>query len=150
MNLNKAFQDFEGMYGLKTVKPTMDNLTIARHLIEDEVTELDEEIHVEPDLKRVAKEMTDIIYITGERMTNLGFDVDALFQEVHRSNMSKRVHVDRAAFELSIARQRYPRTRLIQLEQTDYLVMKDDATGKVVKPTSYSPAQITLEMLRYE
>ncbi len=149
MNLNKAFQDFENMYGLEPVKPETNRLLAAKRLIEDEVSEFEDEITAAPHLKNLAKEMTDIIYITGERMTNFGFDVDALFAEVHRSNMSKRVHIAEATFELAIAKQRYPRAYLVQLDAVDYVVIKDAETSKVIKPTSYSAAMITPEMLGY-
>jgi predicted HAD superfamily Cof-like phosphohydrolase len=41
------------------------------------------------DLAKVAKELADLLYVTYGTAASLGIDIDEVFAEVHRSNMSK-------------------------------------------------------------
>ena len=42
-----------------------------------------------PNMAKVAKELADILYFTYGAAANFGIDMDAVFAEVHRSNMTK-------------------------------------------------------------
>ncbi len=57
-------------------------------LIEEEFDELKEAMAGD-DLAAVAKEMADLLYVVYGTAVSYGIDMDPVFREVHRSNMSK-------------------------------------------------------------
>jgi predicted HAD superfamily Cof-like phosphohydrolase len=57
-------------------------------LIQEEFDELKEALAVE-DLSSIAKEMADLLYVVYGTAVSYGIDLDPIFREVHRSNMSK-------------------------------------------------------------
>ena len=156
------YQEFNQRYGVGHIEPTRENLLKAGELMSEELREFYQELFhgVVIDVKlsgpveninlhNVAKEMTDGRYITGERMTAFGFDVPALDAEVHRSNMSKTVPAHHVDFELDAAQERYPNIRAT-VGRDGYAVLRCGDTGKVVKPTTTSPANITDRMISYD
>jgi predicted HAD superfamily Cof-like phosphohydrolase len=57
-------------------------------LIQEEFDELQEAMAT-GNLAAVAKEMADLLYVTYGTAVSYGIDMEAVFQEVHRSNLSK-------------------------------------------------------------
>ncbi|HKE62749.1 MAG TPA: MazG nucleotide pyrophosphohydrolase domain-containing protein [Nitrospira sp.] len=57
-------------------------------LIHEEFEELKEAM-AKNDLAGIAKEMADLLYVVYGTAVSYGIDMDAVFREVHRSNMSK-------------------------------------------------------------
>ena len=57
-------------------------------LIQEEFDELKEALTAE-DLSSIAKEMADLLYVVYGTAVSYGIDMDPVFREVHRSNMSK-------------------------------------------------------------
>ena len=57
-------------------------------LIDEEFDELKESM-AGGDLAAVAKEMADLLYVVYGTAVSYGIDMDPVFREVHRSNMSK-------------------------------------------------------------
>src|SRR5690242_153536 len=57
-------------------------------LIQEEFDELREAMANE-DLTSIAKEMADLLYVVYGTAVSYGIDMDPVFREVHRSNMSK-------------------------------------------------------------
>ncbi|NGZ09875.1 MAG: hypothetical protein CV088_10890 [Nitrospira sp. LK70] len=57
-------------------------------LIQEEFDELKEAMAA-GNLAAVAKEMADLLYVTYGTAVSYGIDMEAVFQEVHRSNLSK-------------------------------------------------------------
>jgi predicted HAD superfamily Cof-like phosphohydrolase len=57
-------------------------------LIQEEFDELKEAFEAE-DLSSIAKEMADLLYVVYGAAVSYGIDMDPVFREVHRSNMSK-------------------------------------------------------------
>jgi predicted HAD superfamily Cof-like phosphohydrolase len=57
-------------------------------LIQEEFDELKDAMNA-GDLAAVAKEMADLLYVTYGTAVSYGIDMEAVFQEVHRSNLSK-------------------------------------------------------------
>jgi len=57
-------------------------------LIHEEFEELKEAM-AKNDLVGIAKEMADLLYVVYGTAVSYGIDMDAVFREVHRSNMSK-------------------------------------------------------------
>ena len=57
-------------------------------LIHEELEELKEAM-AKSDLVGIAKEMADLLYVVYGTAVSYGIEMDAVFREVHRSNMSK-------------------------------------------------------------
>lgn len=144
--LNKMFDQFNAMYGLGVCEVNADELHKAYRLIDDEVMELNQELMCR-DPHNAVKEMADIAYIALERMRYMGVDLDSVMTELHRSNMSKTVHPKRTREELKKAQVRYPNSHWVSPVGIFGNVLKCKDTGKVIKPTTYSPAIITDEMI---
>lgn len=68
--------------------PENKTLDLRLKLIKEEVAELIEGVELR-DIENVAKELTDVLYVTYGMGASLGIDLDACFTEVHRSNLSK-------------------------------------------------------------
>ena len=68
--------------------PENKTLDLRLNLIKEEVAELIEGVELR-DIENVAKELTDVLYVTYGMGASLGIDLDACFTEVHRSNLSK-------------------------------------------------------------
>lgn len=61
---------------------------LRKRLIQEEFDELQEAM-LEKDLPSIAKELADLLYVVYGTAVSLGIDMEPVFQEVHRSNMSK-------------------------------------------------------------
>jgi predicted HAD superfamily Cof-like phosphohydrolase len=57
-------------------------------LIQEEFDEVKEAL-VEENLANIAKELADLLYVVYGAAIAYGIDMESVFQEVHRSNMSK-------------------------------------------------------------
>ena len=62
--------------------------TLRTKLIQEEFDELKEAL-ASDDLSSIAKEMADLLYVIYGTAVSYGIDMDPVFREVHRSNMSK-------------------------------------------------------------
>lgn len=92
MNNSEKVREFMEVFG-QEVKPypiiPSGKVQALRHsLIEEELREFADAIE-KGDLVEIADALTDILYVTYGAMHAFGLPADALFQEVHRSNMSK-------------------------------------------------------------
>ena len=67
---------------------TPERLTLRRRLIEEEVSELLDALDGEPP-EAVAKETADVVAVVLGLMAEMGIPFDAVWDEVHRSNMAK-------------------------------------------------------------
>lgn len=80
---------------------------------------------------------------------HLGYDWQAAFNEVHRSNMSKTLPANldmiEVAHELNEAKSRYPGATIDDRGAYSVLLCKN--TKKIIKPMCYSPANIKWEWL---
>ncbi|GJL59573.1 MAG: hypothetical protein NPIRA03_24300 [Nitrospirales bacterium] len=61
---------------------------LRKRLIQEEFDELQEAMQ-DKDLSSIAKELADLLYVVYGTAVSLGIDMEPVFQEVHRSNMSK-------------------------------------------------------------
>ena len=93
------------------------NIDLRMKLINEEVTEVYEELFNRGryDKAKVAKEIADLLYVVYGAADVLAIPIDAVFKEVHRSNMSK-------------------------LGEDGKPVRRDD--GKVLKGPNYIPANL--------
>jgi predicted HAD superfamily Cof-like phosphohydrolase len=96
---------------------------LRERLIQEEFEELKEAMG-EGDLAAIAKELADLLYVVYGTAVSYGIDMDPVFREVHRSNMSKVGGYKRddgkwvkpptyspAVIEPIVAAQQYPRER---------------------------------------
>ena len=151
MKLNEMFLEFNTVYGIQPLERTQSNFASTQFLIRDEVDELWDELYDAEDMgdkaddaldqANLTKELTDILYITMQRMIVFGMDIEDCLKEVHRSNMSKSVSGENVAKEVLIAQQRYPKV-LVQDMGGNRFVLRCNDSGKVIKPTSYSAANM--------
>ncbi len=144
--LNNMMDEFCSTYRVKGTAVNESNVKKAINLIDDEIGELYDETLQQPmDIEATGFELADIIYIAAQQARQLGYDVDALLAAKHASNMSKTVSRALAAYELQVARERYPEAYID--EGQNYCVLRDAATNKVIKPTTYTPAKAKQEYL---
>ncbi|MDT3777328.1 MazG nucleotide pyrophosphohydrolase domain-containing protein [Nitrospira sp. MA-1] len=61
---------------------------LRKRLIQEEFDELQEAMQGK-DLPSIAKELADLLYVVYGTAVSLGIDMEPVFKEVHRSNMSK-------------------------------------------------------------
>ncbi len=62
--------------------------TLRLRLIQEEFEELQQAL-AEDDLHGLAKELADLLYVVYGTAVSCGIDMEPVFREVHRSNMSK-------------------------------------------------------------
>lgn len=127
MKIQEQVKEFHEKFGLKiNDRPTLpdkDLVNLRISLIEEEVKELKEELYPNTgvsgseviDMAKVAKEMADVLYVVAGTAVSLGIDLESVFDEVHRSNMSK-------------------------VWEDGTIKRRED--GKILKPPTYSPADI--------
>jgi predicted HAD superfamily Cof-like phosphohydrolase len=97
-----------------------DLLRLRMRLVREEYEEVREEFEKAVagrlDREALTKELADLVYVTYGFAASLGIDLDGALQEVHRSNMTKLDPATGRPFK--------------------------DAGGKVIKPPTYSPADV--------
>jgi predicted HAD superfamily Cof-like phosphohydrolase len=83
---------FHTRFEIVTQTTPMDVSEETKHLrvrlIQEEFDELKEAM-ASGNLAEVAKEMADLLYVTYGTAVSYGIDMEPVFQEVHRSNLSK-------------------------------------------------------------
>lgn len=90
-------QEFHDVFGLAsqqdivTLPPIKDQLLRLKLLKEETIEAL--EAMGEQDIAHIAKELADVLYVVYGAAVTYGIDLDAVFEEVHRSNMTK-LHPD--------------------------------------------------------
>lgn len=138
--------EFCSVYRVKAAPVTKKELESTADLLFEEANELLEEAN-KPVINTEDSgfELVDSIYVAAQRLRRMGFDVDGMLAAKHASNMSKTVSRAHAAYELQVARERYPEAYID--EGQNYCVLRDAATNKVIKPTSYTKAKAKQEHL---
>ena len=91
-NEQKMVQEFHEFFGLtigrRPALPSPEVVKLRRKLIEEETKEFDEAAE-KGDLNEIAKELADILVVVYGAAVTYGIDMEAIFKEVHRSNMTK-------------------------------------------------------------
>jgi predicted HAD superfamily Cof-like phosphohydrolase len=126
-----------------TSKPDLVKLRIA--LIEEELNELKEACD-NHDMTEVADALCDILYVTYGAGHAFGLDLDTLFNEVQRSNMTKSCDNEEDA-KLSVQKiketqERYKDPQYKLSKTGKHYVVYDKATGKILKNHKYSPPNL--------
>ncbi|GJL63704.1 MAG: hypothetical protein NPIRA04_23580 [Nitrospirales bacterium] len=81
-------QQFDIHVADQPTSPDDPTQTLRTCLIQEEFDELQEAMKAK-DLPSVAKELADLLYVVYGTAVSCGIDMEPVFQEVHRSNMSK-------------------------------------------------------------
>ncbi|MGD0922399.1 MAG: nucleotide pyrophosphohydrolase [Terriglobia bacterium] len=120
----KNLRDFHEKFGL-TINdtPTIpgdDVLQFRINLINEEAEEFEQAAKAR-NLVEMADALADVIYVALGAAVSLGIDLEPVFREVHRSNMTK-------------------------VWSDGQVRRRED--GKVIKPPTYSPANIAQELER--
>ena len=88
----KMVQEFHEQFDIhiSTTPSIPDDATqiLRNRLIQEEFEEFQEAIQRQ-DLPSMAKELADLLYVVYGTAVSLGIDMEPVFKEVHRSNMSK-------------------------------------------------------------
>jgi predicted HAD superfamily Cof-like phosphohydrolase len=79
---------FEILIGAAPAVPDETTTALRMRLIQEESAELREAL-AQQDLPGVAKELADLLYVVYGTAVSCGIDMEPVFREVHRSNMSK-------------------------------------------------------------
>ncbi len=91
-NAQRMVQEFHEQFDIYVApKPSIPDeatQTLRRRLIQEEFEEFQEAMQ-EKDLPAMAKELADLLYVVYGTAVSLGIDMEPVFAEVHRSNMSK-------------------------------------------------------------
>ena len=116
------------------------------NLLREELRELEEAI-AEDDMLEIADALADLQYVLSGAVLEFGLGkvFGDLFEEVHRSNMSKAC---RSLEEAEQTRTHYrDRQQDARIEKRDgqWLVYRND-DGKVLKNINYSPADLTAKL----
>jgi len=116
--------------------PSPDRCSLRVDLLQEELDELQAAIEA-GDLVGIADALTDLQYVLSGAVLEFGlpFLFDDLFAEVHRSNMSKVwLQSDYESYRLGPG---------LTFQKYGAYYMAYNESGKVVKPPSYSPADLT-------
>ena len=144
--LNDVAQ-FHRTFGLPVLDeptvPAKDRIRLRLSLLEEELKELREALE-EQDIVETADALCDLQYVLSGAILEcgLGGKFQALFDEVHRSNMSKTCH---SIEEAEATSQHYLNTKGVESHIVEkegvYLVYRTE-DGKVLKSINYSPADL--------
>lgn len=102
MSNYQKVREFHSAFGADLDQPFSERLVRLRlFLIEEEGLEVGSEFYddyylgeginryKQPDKQKVAKELADLLYVVYGTAATFGIDIDRVFDEVHKSNMSK-------------------------------------------------------------
>jgi len=110
---------FEVGVGTKAELPSKQVIDLRKSLIDEEKDELYEAID-HNDILNVAKEAADLLVVVYGTCVAFGIDADAVFEAVHKSNMSK-------------------------LTKDGEVIRRAD--GKILKSDQYQPPNLTLDQI---
>ena len=144
--LNNIFDEFNNIYGYPQLPFNRETGDQLFDLTMSEVYELYDELNTTTtpdfDVVNTTKESMDVVYITLQGLKARGVDLDGALKELHRSNMSKTVPENILGKEIELARERYPDVEARVVEGSLF-VLYSPSQNKVVKPSCYSPADLT-------
>lgn len=105
---------------------------------------------IEPNLAKIADGLADLDYVSKGTAIACGLDMEPIFKEVHRSNMSK-LWTNKEYCNTNLRQEQdYTFKQLItdsDCDSTKRSWLVKDKDGKVVKSPSYSPANIKEQIL---
>ena len=126
--------------------PPPERCALRVNLLQEELDELKAAI-VDGDLVEVADALADLQYVLSGAVLEFGLGerFKALFEEVHRSNMSKTC-ATRDEAEATVAHYAaLGQAGVVEASEAVYLVYRT-ADGKVLKNVNYSPADVASQI----
>lgn len=123
--------------------PSAERCSLRVRLIQEELDELTEAME-KGDLVGVADALCDIQYVLAGAILETGFadKFKTLFEEVHRSNMSKACSSEADA-EHSADHYRKTGVECYVKEKDGYFLIYRSSDNKTLKPLNYSPAALS-------
>lgn len=123
--------------------PTEDRSELRINLLQEELNELKQAI-ADNDIVEIADALCDIQYVLSGAIHEFGMGgkFRELFEEVQRSNMSKRC-ATREEAELTL--EHYRKNKATEghiVERDGYFLVYRNSDGKVLKSVNYSPADL--------
>jgi predicted HAD superfamily Cof-like phosphohydrolase len=126
MDKQSLLEDFHEKFGLTVnlapTVPAPKDIELRINLIKEEADEF-EEASRKGDIVGVADAIADLLYVVYGAAVTWGIPADKVFAEVHRSNLTKI----------------WP----------DGSIKRREADGKIIKPPTYSPADIATIISNY-
>ncbi|MEM6397763.1 MAG: nucleoside triphosphate pyrophosphohydrolase family protein [Bacteroidota bacterium] len=126
----------------KPIMPTEDRCKLRVNLLREELDELEDAI-AEKNLVEVADALADLQYVLSGAILEFGLQdrFAALFEEVHRSNMSKTCETLKEAEDTIAHYAKLGQEGFIERSGNKFLVYRQSDT-KVLKSVNYSPADL--------
>ena len=123
--------------------PSVERCTLRIALLEEELEELKEAVAM-GDLVEAADAFADLQYVLSGAILEfgLGSKFQALFDEVHRSNMSKVCKSEKEAEATLTHYKTDKNTEGYIREESDHFLVYRKEDGKVLKSVEYSPANL--------
>ncbi|GAA5222128.1 nucleoside triphosphate pyrophosphohydrolase family protein [Membranihabitans marinus] len=147
VNALNAVAEFHHTFGLPVLNqpiiPDEQRTELRVNLLQEEVNELKEAIE-NGDLVEVADALADIQYVLSGAILEFGLaeKFQTLFDEVHRSNMSKTCANEKVAEQtIEHYRQTKKEEGYMEAKEGRFIVHRK-GDGKVLKSVEYSPADI--------
>lgn len=88
----RKVKEFHETFGLtvndEPTEPNFEDRDFRRVLLQEEAEEA-RRAFLEGNIEAIAKELADVLYVTYGAALTYGIDIDQVFDEVHKSNMSK-------------------------------------------------------------
>lgn len=140
-------EEFHETFGLpvrreKAEVGTVEERELRVRLIAEEATEFVEACDRE-DLIEMADALADLLYVTYGAAIQFGIPLDSVVEEVHRSNMTKLwTDEDLATLPGPGDGSAEEEFGAVKAEQYGRWIVYRMADGKVIKPPSYSPADV--------
>lgn len=123
--------------------PSHDRCALRVSLLQEELNELKDAIR-DNDIVEIADALADLQYVLSGAILEFGLadKFKTLFDEVHRSNMSKTCKSEQEAFDTQKYYAKHKNTTSYVVERTgEYLVYRA-SDAKVLKSVKYSPADL--------
>lgn len=127
-----------------------DLVRLKLDLIREEVRELETAVHAH-DFRETVDALADILYVVYGAGIAFGIDMDAAFELVHQSNMSKLCKTEREAMdtvewyreEFRHERQPYDSPVLTRDDETGMFIVLNQTSGKILKSIAYQPVDLS-------
>jgi predicted HAD superfamily Cof-like phosphohydrolase len=137
-------REFHRLFGAtvndRPTNPSWEDMDLRSTLMHEELAEFDEASAHPVNLAEVADALVDLLYVLLGTAVTYGIDLEPVFQEVHRSNMSKLWTTAESAAMPQGSTAKAVRSSGSPFDRC--LVVKR-ADGKVIKSPSYEPADIS-------
>jgi predicted HAD superfamily Cof-like phosphohydrolase len=148
MDYIKMVEEFHNTFGAPVLEtpqmPSNDRCELRVSLLQEELNELKEAIE-NNDLVEISDALSDLQYVLSGAILEfgLGNKFNELFEEVHRSNMSKACTSQQEAIETLLHYKQKDGTEGFYKEVDGKWLVYRNGDNKVLKSINYSPANLS-------